>query len=63
MLRFRQFAEERSILLPEDDEELKEKILASGIKIDDKIYCKNEDLPRELREIVDESFSSGVQIE
>lgn len=62
MMRFRQFAEEKNISLPEDDEELKGIIISSGIVIDDKVYCKNEDLPGGLRGIVDKAFSSGAQI-
>ena len=62
IMRFRQFAEEKNLLLPKEDEDLREKIINSGIVIDDKVFCKNENLLTELRGIVDESFSSGAQI-
>lgn len=62
IMRFRRFADELEISLPEEDEDLKTAILASGIEIDDKVYCKSDDLPQELRCIVDEIFASGSQV-
>ena len=40
LMRFRQFADEMGITLPEEDEALKTSILSSGTVIDDKVYCK-----------------------
>ena len=61
-MRFRQFAEAMEISLPEDDELLKAAILSSGTVIDDKVYCKNNDMPHELQCIVDDVFSSGAAV-
>lgn len=61
-MRFRQFAEAMEISLPEDDELLKAAILSSGTVIDDKVYCKNNDMPQELQCIVDDVFSSGAAV-
>ncbi|MDO4575343.1 MAG: hypothetical protein Q4D98_09040 [Planctomycetia bacterium] len=62
LMRFRQFADEMEITLPEDDEELKAFILSSGIIIDDKVYCKSDDMLQELQCIVDDIFSSGTGV-
>lgn len=62
LMRFRQFADAMGITLPEEDEALKASILSSGIVIDDKVYCKSEDIPQELQRIVDDVFSSGAGV-
>ncbi|MCD8049995.1 MAG: hypothetical protein LUG52_10495, partial [Clostridia bacterium] len=62
IMRFRQFADLMGIDLPEDDEALKSSILSSGTTIDGKVYCKSEDMPQELRCIVDKIFSSGTNV-
>lgn len=62
VMRFRQFAEEMSIELPEDDETLKTAILASGVIIEDKLFCKNDNLSQDLCAIVDDAFSSGARV-
>jgi hypothetical protein len=62
LMRFRQYADQLNILLPEDDDELKKAIESSGSKIDDKVYCMSEGLPEELQTIVDSIFSSGTQV-
>lgn len=59
-MRFRQFADAMGIEIPEDDDVLKASILAAGTVIDDKVYCKNDDVPQDLRRFADEIFSSGV---
>ena len=41
MTRFRQFADAMNVQLPENDEQLKENILACGIVIDGKLFCKS----------------------
>ena len=60
LMRFRQFADAMDIELTEDDESLKTAILACGTVIDDKIYCKSDDMPKELQKIIDEVFASGA---
>lgn len=62
LMRFRQFADEMGIAIPEEDDVLKTSILSSGTIIDDKVYCKNDDMPREFQRIVDDIFSSGVSV-
>ena len=62
LMRFRQFADEMGITLPEEDEDLKTSILSSGTVIDDKVYCKNDDMLQELQRIVDDILSSGAVV-
>ena len=50
------------ITLPEEDEALKASILSSGTVIDDKVYCKSDDMLQELQRIVDGIFSSGAGV-
>ena len=62
LMRFRQFAEAMEISLPEDDELLKTAILSSGTVINDKVYCKDDDMLQELQCIVYDAFSSGAGV-
>ena len=62
LMRFRQFAETMGITLPEEDDTLKTFILSSGAVIDDKIYCKSNDMSQDLQRIVDDVFSSGAGV-
>lgn len=62
LMRFRQFADEMGITLPEEDEALKTSILSFGTVIDDKVYCKNDDMLQELQRIVDDILSSGAVV-
>ena len=62
MTRFRQFADAMNVQLPENDEQLKENILACGIVIDGKLFCKSGDFQQRLRDIVDEIFSDGTEV-
>lgn len=62
LMRFRQFADEMGITLPEEDEDLKTSILSSSTVIDDKVYCKNDDMLQELQRIVDDILSSGAVV-
>lgn len=62
IMRFRQMADEMGITIPEDENELKSAIISLGILIDDKVYCKNENLPTELQQIVNRCFNSGASI-
>ena len=60
LMRFRQFAEASGVTLPENDEQLKAAIMASGTVIEDKVFCKSDNLPIELQNLVDEVFASGT---
>lgn len=62
LMRFRQFADEMGITLPEEDEALKASILSSGTVIDDKVYCKSDDMLQELQRIVDDILFSGAVV-
>ena len=62
LMRFRQAADEMGIALPDDDEELKTAIMSSGIFIDGKVYCKNEDMLKELQQIVADILNSGAKV-
>lgn len=62
LMRFRHFADAMGISLPENDEALTASILSSGIVIDDKVYCMNDDMQQVLQSIVDDVFSSGVNV-
>lgn len=62
LLRFRQFADAMGIALPENDEALTAAILYSGTIVDDKVYFKNDNMTQELQCIVDDIFSSGVNV-
>ncbi len=60
LMRFRQFAEEMNVTLPDSDDELADVIKESGSLIDGKVFCKNKDLPNELNKIVGCIFSEGI---
>ena len=60
LMRFRLFAEALGIILPENNEQLRDAIMASGTVIGDKVFCKNDDLPIELQNLVDEAFATGA---
>ncbi len=63
LMRFRRFADADAINnIPEDDDELKSKILSVGTIINDKLYAKSEDLSEELRQIVKNIFSDGTTV-
>lgn len=62
LMRFRQFAEEMNIELPDADEDLRASILSSGTVIDDKVFCKSDDMPEELRCMIDDVFTSGANV-
>ncbi len=62
LIRFRQFADAMGITLPEEDDALKASILSFGTIIDDKVYCKSDDMLQELQRIVDDVFSSGTGV-
>lgn len=62
LMRFRQFADTLGVTLPENDEALKASILSSGTVVDGKLYCKSDNMPQELKHIVDDAFSSGADV-
>ena len=62
MMRFRNFAKEISVELPESDEQLKSEILACGTIIEDKLFCKDDKLPQDLQEMVRDIFSDGTEV-
>ena len=62
LMRFRQFAEAISVSIPEDDDQLKAMIIASGTVIDDKVYCTGDDLPQSLQRIIDGVFDTGISV-
>ena len=62
LMRFRQFADEMGVALPEKDEELNASILFSGVVIDGKVYCNSDAMLQELQCIVDNVFSSGADV-
>lgn len=62
LIRFRRFAEEMNIPIPEDDEQLKATILSSGTMIDEKVYCKNDDIGDELRCLLSSVFETGAEV-
>ena len=62
IMRFRQFADEMRISLPERDDVLRSQILSSGTLIGDKVYCKSDNMPQELQRMVEEAFSVGARV-
>ena len=62
IMRFRQFAEAENILLPRDDEELQSIIVSSGILIDGKVFYKNDNMLRELKQIVKRIQKEGFTV-
>ncbi len=62
MMRFRQFADEMGINLPEDDAILRKSILLLGTVIDGKVYCKRSDMKQELQNIVDSVFATAANV-
>ena len=62
LMRFRQFADDMGVALPEKDEELKASIRSSGIVIAGKVYCNSDDMSKELQRIVDNVFFSGAGV-
>lgn len=62
LMRFRLAAEEAMVELPENDEKLKNLLMASGTMMDDKIFAKSENMEGELKEKIEAIFASGVNI-
>ncbi len=60
--RFRMFANEMGLSIPEEDELLQNAIRQSGVLIDNKIYCMSDVFAQELTNIVDGIFSAGAQV-
>lgn len=61
-MRFRKFAEERGVVLPDSDEELKSLIIAAGDIIENKVYARNDDLQEELRGVVKCLCQEGIKV-
>lgn len=62
LMRFRQFSEAMGFTVPDDDDKLKEAILAEGNLIDDKVYCKSDSLYDELKSLIEEIFANGSEV-
>ena len=62
LMRFRQFAGAMSIELPEADKDLRDSILSCGTVIDDKVFCKSDDMLEELRCMIDDVFTSSANV-
>lgn len=60
--RFRRYAEERNAELPESDDELKNEIRKSGVKIDDKVYLIEEDTFAFIRRILETLAADGSRV-
>ena len=60
--RFRRYAEERNAELPGSDDELKNEIRKSGVKIDDKVYLIEEDTFAFIRRTLESLASDGSKI-
>lgn len=62
MKRFRRYAEEQNVEIPESDEELKAEIRNAGVKIDDKVYLIEEDTFTYIRTTIDAFITDGSKI-
>ena len=62
MKRFRRYAEEQNIEIPESDENLKAEIKNAGVKIDDKVYLIEEDTFIYIRKTIDTLITDGSKI-
>ena len=62
MKRFRRYAEEQNVEIPESDEELKAEIKNAGIKIDDKVYLIEEETFTYIRKTIDTLIADGSKI-
>lgn len=61
-LRFRQFAEIESVVLPEDDELLKTEIQNAGFIVDDKVYVIDDEISQGVIDIVNDIVNQGHRI-
>lgn len=62
IMRFRQFAENEEIDLPESDEALKQSIIKSGFVIEDKVYIIESESISELSIMFDMIHGSGINV-
>ena len=62
MLRLKSFASIFGVELVEDEELLKQQIIAHGLRIDDTVYFFNEEFYTELREKVELVFNAGYDV-
>lgn len=62
IMRFRNYAENEAITIPDSDEELNKEIAAAGILIDGKIFTFKDSVLSGLSELVKAVFDSGVGV-
>ena len=62
MMRFRNYAENDAISIPDSDEELDKEIAAAGTLVDGKIFVFGEDVLSKLEELVNTVFDSGAEV-
>ena len=62
IMRFRNYAENNAISIPDSDEELDKEISAAGILIDGKIFAFEDSVLSELSELVNGVFDGGVGV-
>lgn len=62
LMRFRRFADELNIKIPDDDNELLNEISLVGMVIEDKVFCVDKDIWLKLQEIVDDVHASGANV-
>ncbi|MEI3119394.1 MAG: hypothetical protein V8S86_00040 [Eubacteriales bacterium] len=62
MMRFRNYAEDSAVLLPNSDEELSKEITAAGILVDGKIFVFSEDTLSKFEELINSVFDSGATV-
>lgn len=62
IMRLRNFAEMNNVILPESNEDLQKEILASGVKIEGKIFALDESLLDGVALILDNIFDTGINV-
>ena len=62
MIRFRQFAENEDVVLPEDDELLKIEIQNAGFIVDDKVYVVDDEICQEFVDIINDIANQGHRV-
>lgn len=60
--RFRRYAEEENIIIPDSDDDLKSEIKNAGVKIDDKVYLIEEDTFAFVRKTINTLTSDGSKV-
>lgn len=62
LLRLRRFAEVEQIDLPDDDDELRNRVLSFGELVEDRVYFRDDALANGLKELVDYASCSGTKV-